>query len=30
MPKENKHQFKMEIIDVNSMSVKNVKEMLHL
>ena len=30
MPKENKHQFKMEIIDVNSMTVKNVKEMLHL
>ena len=30
MPKENKHQFKMEIIDVNSMTVKNVKEKLNL
>ena len=30
IPKENKHQFKMEIIDVNSMTVKNVKEILNL
>ena len=30
MPKENKHQFKMEIIDVGSMTVKNVKEKLTL
>jgi hypothetical protein len=30
MPKEKKHQFEMEIIDVNSMTVKNVKEILNL
>ena len=30
MPKEKKHQFEMEIIDVKSMTVKNVKEKLNL
>jgi len=30
MPKEKKHQFNMEIIDIKSMTVKNVKEKLNL
>jgi len=30
MPKEKKHQFEMEIIDVKSMTVTNVKEKLNL
>ena len=30
MPKEKKHQFEMEIIDLKSMTVKNVKEKLNL
>ena len=30
MSKEKKHQFKMEIIDIKSMTVKNVEEKLNL
>jgi len=30
MPKEKNHQFEMEIIDVKSMTVKNIKEILNL